>query len=357
MTNVTAGAYADVPLFLFHLLEFMDVDYTVDVEEINERWRELAAVDVWSQLIMKEPGDDVERILAAPRTGAWRLSDGGALTFEHVTNDWHEITTEDEAFFLRVYGPGDFRFQGADLGILVTKGRMQTAEGLTERCRHYIDGHPRRSTSPNPSRRRPPSCPSPTSSSPTRGPAPPRPPALGCRFPVESSSGGDRPCSSFVETCGSDAPRMPGPDGRQAMSLGPVEYVILGFPGNQFTGQIVPELAKLIDSGLVRIIDLTFIMKDAAGGVEVVEYDAVEELAAFAGLDAEVGGILTEEDVAHAALSLEPNTSAVLIIWEDTWAGPFAEAVRNANGVILEGARIPREIIEQAMGALADALG
>ena len=140
MTNVTAGAYADVPLFLFHLLEFMDVDYTVDVEEINERWRALAAVDVWSQLIMKEPGDEVERILAAPRTGAWRLADSGALTFEHVTNDWHEITTEDEAFFMRVYGPGDFKFHGADLGILVTKGRMQTPEGLTERCRRYIEG-------------------------------------------------------------------------------------------------------------------------------------------------------------------------------------------------------------------------
>ncbi len=140
------------------------------------------------------------------------------------------------------------------------------------------------------------------------------------------------------------------------MSIGPVEYVILGFPGNNFTGQIVPELAKLIDSGLVRIIDLTFISKDAAGRVEVVEYDAVEELAAFAGLDAEVGGILTDEDVAHAALSIEPNTSAALLIWEDTWAAPFAEAVRKANGVILEGARIPREVIEQAMDALADAL-
>ncbi len=140
------------------------------------------------------------------------------------------------------------------------------------------------------------------------------------------------------------------------MSIGPVEYLILGFPGNKFTGQIVPELAKLIDGGLVRIIDLTFIMKDAAGGVEVVEYDAIEELAAFAGLDAEVGGILTEEDIAYAAQSLEPNSSAALLIWEDTWAGPFAAAVRNANGVILEGARVPREIIEQAMGALADAL-
>jgi hypothetical protein len=141
-----------------------------------------------------------------------------------------------------------------------------------------------------------------------------------------------------------------------AMSIGPVEYLILGFPDNKFTGQIVPELAKLIDSGLVRIIDLTFISKDAAGGVEVVEYDAVEELAAFAGLDAEVGGILTDEDIAHAALNLEPNSSAALLIWEDTWAAPFAAAVRNANGVIIEGARIPREIIEQAVDALADAL-
>jgi hypothetical protein len=139
------------------------------------------------------------------------------------------------------------------------------------------------------------------------------------------------------------------------MSVGPVEYVILGFPGNKFTGQIVPELAKLIDSGLIRLIDLTFISKDSAGEVMVVEYDAVEELAAFRDLDAEVGGILTDEDVAHAALSLEPNSSAALLVWEDAWAGPFAAAVRNANGVILEGARIPREIIEQAMDALADA--
>jgi Family of unknown function (DUF6325) len=140
------------------------------------------------------------------------------------------------------------------------------------------------------------------------------------------------------------------------MDIGPVEYLILGFPGNMFTGQIVPELAKLIDSGLVRIIDLTFISKDADGEVEVVEYDAVEELAAFAGLNAEVGGILTAEDIAYAAQSLEPNTSAALLVWEDAWAAPFAAAVRDANGVILEGARIPHEIIEQAMGALADAL-
>ena len=112
MTNVTAGAYADVPLFLFHLLEFMDVDYTVDVEEINERWRELAAVDVWAQLIMKEPNDSVERILAAPRTGTWHLDEDGALTFAHVANDWHDVTHEDECFFLRVYATGRLPVQG-----------------------------------------------------------------------------------------------------------------------------------------------------------------------------------------------------------------------------------------------------
>jgi biotin carboxylase len=140
MTNVTAGAYADVPLFLFHLLEFMGVDYVVDIDEINDRWRDLAAADVWAQLIMKEPNDSVERILEAPQTGTWHLSEDGELTFARVSNDWHEITHEDECFFLRVYAPGDYRFKGADLGILVTKGRMQTSAGLTQRCRRYIDG-------------------------------------------------------------------------------------------------------------------------------------------------------------------------------------------------------------------------
>jgi Family of unknown function (DUF6325) len=137
------------------------------------------------------------------------------------------------------------------------------------------------------------------------------------------------------------------------MTVGPVEYLILGFPDNKFTGQMAPELAKLIESGLVRLIDLTFISKDADGNVSVVEYDAVEELAAFAGVEGEIGGILTEDDIAHAAVSLEPNSSAALIIWEDTWAAPFAQAMRNANGVILEGGRILHEVIAPVLDALA----
>ena len=142
ITNVTAGAYADIPLFLFHLLEYMDVDYDIDVDEINDRWRDLAAVDVWSQIIMKEPSGPVELISSAPRTGQWKIEDAGTLTFRRPSWDWHGLQDESEFFFLRVYGKGDYLFKGADLGVLVTKGRLQTDDpaDLTPRCRTFIDG-------------------------------------------------------------------------------------------------------------------------------------------------------------------------------------------------------------------------
>jgi biotin carboxylase len=140
ITNVTAGAYADIPLFLFHLLEYMDVDFTVDVDEINQRWKDLAALDVWSQIVMKETSPGVERIDAAPRTGQWFLDDHGQLHFRRAALDWHQLQEESECFWLRVYGPGDYRYKGADLGILVTKGRLQTDEPqLTPRCRQLIE--------------------------------------------------------------------------------------------------------------------------------------------------------------------------------------------------------------------------
>lgn len=140
MTNVTVGAYADLPLFCFHLLEYMDVDYEIDVDEINERWRRLAAADLWSQLIMKDPGDSVERILAAPETGNYRIGRDGVLEFRRDALDWHDLTSEHDAFFMRVYAPGDYRFHGADLGILVTKCRMQDDDGLTPEGLAYIRG-------------------------------------------------------------------------------------------------------------------------------------------------------------------------------------------------------------------------
>ena len=143
ITNVTAGAYADVPLFLFHLLEFLDVDFQLDTDEINDRWQELASVDLWSQMILKEVSPGVERIDTAAPTGQYSLDSSGALVFRRAALDWHMLQNESEAFFLRIYGPGDFRWKGADLGVLVTKGRLQTGApgkpaALTIRARHLI---------------------------------------------------------------------------------------------------------------------------------------------------------------------------------------------------------------------------
>lgn len=139
-TNVTAGAYADVPLFVFHLLEYSGVEFDLDVAEINDRWSELAAEDEWSTMVIKHVDATVDQIDAAPETGRYIVGADGALTFSHRELDWHQLSTEAEAFYLRVYGQGDYRWKGADLGILVTKGRLQTERGgLSIRAMHFID--------------------------------------------------------------------------------------------------------------------------------------------------------------------------------------------------------------------------
>jgi biotin carboxylase len=141
MTNVTAGAYADMPLFLFHLLEYLDVDYEVDIAEINERWSREASVDVWSQIIIKETGSEVELLNRTPRTGIYRLTGDGTAEFNRWGYDWHWIADESEAFYLRILAPGDYRYPGADLGALVTRGRLQTDDNqLEDRCKRWITG-------------------------------------------------------------------------------------------------------------------------------------------------------------------------------------------------------------------------
>jgi hypothetical protein len=131
--------------------------------------------------------------------------------------------------------------------------------------------------------------------------------------------------------------------------------MVVGFPGNSFNGEIAPALARLIDSGTIRLLDLVFITKDAEGDIAAIEVDDHSDLAAFAELDGEVGGFIGAEDIEHAAESLEPNSSAALLIWEDTWATEFVEAMRNSGGVLLEGARIPHDLVEEALAAISAA--
>ena len=138
------------------------------------------------------------------------------------------------------------------------------------------------------------------------------------------------------------------------MPIGPVEYIVIGFPENRFTGAIVPALTDLVESGTIHIIDLVFVSKDVDGNVTSFEFDALEELAPYAGLDGEAGGLLNDEDIELAAEALEPNSSAALLVWEDAWAAPLAAALRDAGGVLLAGERIPHEIVQAALDELPE---
>jgi hypothetical protein len=137
------------------------------------------------------------------------------------------------------------------------------------------------------------------------------------------------------------------------MPIGPVEYIIIEFPGNRFNGQIVPALKELVEKELIQIIDLVFIKKDANGVVTSIELTgADDEYASFEELDGEVGGLLNESDIHEAASGLALNSSAALLVWENVWATRFAEAVRGSGGRVLINERIPHSAVEAAFAAL-----
>ncbi len=136
------------------------------------------------------------------------------------------------------------------------------------------------------------------------------------------------------------------------MSIGPVEYVLIGFPDNKFTGGIAPALADLVDSGTVRIIDLVFIQKDADGNVLSFEYDELAETAAYGDIDGDADGFLDEEDILAAAEELDNNSSTLLIVWEDLWAAPLAAEIVASGGQLISGRRIPHQVVTEVLEAI-----
>ena len=142
------------------------------------------------------------------------------------------------------------------------------------------------------------------------------------------------------------------------MSIGPIEYLVVAFPGNKFKGEIIPALAELVENGTIRILDLVFIMKDEEGNVAAIELsdvDPEEEAAAMSDIADIDTGLLNEEDIQLAADSLENNSSAGLLVFENVWAAKFAEAVRNADGQLIANERIPHDIVQAAMDAAESA--
>jgi Family of unknown function (DUF6325) len=138
----------------------------------------------------------------------------------------------------------------------------------------------------------------------------------------------------------------------QLDEMGPIDYVLIEWPGRQPTGEAVPHLVDLVDSGIIRLLDLAFITKDEDGnvaGVEISEIaDQVEEMKVFEGASS---GLLTDDDTAEAAEALEPGTSAALLVYENQWAGPFAAAVRRSGGQLVASGRIPIQALLAALEA------
>ncbi len=132
----------------------------------------------------------------------------------------------------------------------------------------------------------------------------------------------------------------------------------VAFPGNRFTGDIAPALKELIDNGTIRLVDFAFVTKDEDGnvmGMEVEELDS-EVGQAFAALQSAAGDLINEADLKEVGHSLEPNSSAAILVWEDVWAGKFANAVRNAGGVLLDRQIVPHDIVQEALDYAAGQL-
>jgi hypothetical protein len=138
--------------------------------------------------------------------------------------------------------------------------------------------------------------------------------------------------------------------------MGPIDYVLIEWPGRQPSGEAAPILVDLVERGIVRVLDLAFITKAEDGsvaGLEISELgDEVEELKVFEGASS---GLLGDDDISEAAEALEPGTSAALLVWENSWAAPFASAVRRNGGQLVASGRIPIQAVLAALDAAEEA--
>jgi len=137
-----------------------------------------------------------------------------------------------------------------------------------------------------------------------------------------------------------------------SIEMGPIDYLLVEWPGRQPNGEAAPYLVDLVERGLIRILDLTFIAKDEDGSVAGLELsdlgDGAAELSVFEGASS---GLISDDDVNEAAAALEPGTSAALLVYENSWAGPFAAAVRRSGGQLVASGRIPAEDVLAALDA------
>ena len=135
--------------------------------------------------------------------------------------------------------------------------------------------------------------------------------------------------------------------------LGPVDYLVVEFPpgASHFTGEMAAELAKLVDSGTVRLLDLVILVKDADGAIEALEIEDLEQLDDLRTAEAQLADLLAAEDITNLAAAMEPGTTAGVLVWENSWAAPFATAARRSGGQLIASGRIPIQAILASLEA------
>src|SRR3954463_4158051 len=135
--------------------------------------------------------------------------------------------------------------------------------------------------------------------------------------------------------------------------LGPVDYAVVEFPAgaSSFTGEMTNELVALVESGMIRLIDVMILTKDDDGSVEAIELSDVPELGRLEALEAELAELLAADDVAHLAAAMDPGSTAGVLIWENLWAAPFASAARRSGGQLIADGRTPIQAIMASTAA------
>jgi hypothetical protein len=142
---------------------------------------------------------------------------------------------------------------------------------------------------------------------------------------------------------------------RFVMALGPLDFVELAFPGNQFRGEILPELNAIRASGVVRLVDLIFIQKDQEGHLTITEASDLkgEDVQRYRQLTGDLGGLLTQEDIEIAANDVPLNSSAAFLLFEHTWAVGLRDAIRRAGGSVITQGRVDPQVVEMVDEELA----
>lgn len=134
-------------------------------------------------------------------------------------------------------------------------------------------------------------------------------------------------------------------------TLGPVDYLVIEFPGSRFNGEIGAALVDLVEREIIRVLDLVVIKKDQDGSFEAFEFADIDdsELGSIRSLETELAQLVSEDDVASVAEALEPGSSAGLLVYENLWAAPFGSAVRRAGGQLVANGRIPVQALLAAI--------